>query len=152
DNKTDYIKRLIGLPGDRIQVLDGKLLLNDKVVPTKEIAQTKADMAESVIRSTETLPSGKTYVTQDLGPYGQADNTTVFLVPPGHYFMMGDNRDNSSDSRVDPNVGGVGFVPAENLEGKAQMILFSWGEGASFFKPWTWFTKARPGRFFHVLQ
>jgi signal peptidase I len=74
------------------------------------------------------------------------------VVPEHHYFMMGDNRDNSSDSRVSPEAGGVGYVPAENLEGKAQIILLSWKAGVSIFKPWTWVLNAQPSRFFHLLQ
>jgi signal peptidase I len=152
DPKVDYVKRMIGLPGDRIQVLDGKLFLNDKPVSTKILPRTPDDLADSLTRAIETLPNGKSYITQDLGPYSSTDNTTIFLVPQHMYFMMGDNRDNSSDSRVDPNVGGVGFVPAENLVGKAQIILGSWTEGVSLFKPWTWVTKARGHRFFHLLN
>jgi len=152
DNRTDYIKRLIGVPGDRIQVMGNQLYLNDKLVPSKLIPRSKADLAASTIRAVETLPTGKSYITQDMGPDSMTDNTTVFVVPERMYFMMGDNRDNSSDSRVDPAIGGVGFVPAENLVGKAQIILFSWKEGASLFKPWTWVTKAQPGRFLNLLK
>jgi len=155
DNRTDFIKRLQGLPGDRIQVTRGVLYVNGKAI---QRAQLTPEMIESgfgareVGRFRETLPSGKTYVTFSYGPDGEVDNTGVFVVPAGHYFMMGDNRDNSLDSRFPTEAGGVGFVPAENLVGKADMILFSWKEGASLFKPWTWFTDARVGRFFNILQ
>jgi signal peptidase I len=91
-------------------------------------------------------------MTNDFGPDGDLDNTDVFVVPEHHYFMMGDNRDNSSDSRVSPEAGGVGYVPAENLEGKAQVILLSWSKGASIFKPWTWILNAQPSRFFQRLH
>ncbi len=79
------------------------------------------------------------------------DNTGVYVVPPGNYFFMGDNRDNSLDSRVSSEIG-VGYVPAENLVGKAEIILLSWNKGATPVKPWTWFTDARPSRFFHPLK
>lgn len=148
DNRTDYVKRLMGLPGDRIQVRDGAVYINDKILPQKDLG---LDVERGVERIQETNPEGKTYVTQDMGEIA-ADNTEVFTVPEHMYFMMGDNRDNSLDSRISPFSGGVGFVPAENLVGKAQVVLFSWDEGASIFKPWTWFTKARWGRFFHGVN
>jgi signal peptidase I len=94
--------------------------------------------------------SDKHYVTYDAGT-SDLDNTDTYIVPEGHYFFMGDNRDNSVDSRV-PSYAGVGMVPAENLVGKAQMILLSWHREAALFKPWTWVLNARPSRFFHVLK
>ena len=148
DNRTDYVKRLIGLPGDRVQVRRGAVYINGKMLPQKDLG---LDAEAGVERIQETNPEGKVYVTQDKGDY-DVDNTRVFIVPEHMYFMMGDNRDNSLDSRVSPFDGGVGFVPAENLVGKAQVVLFSWDEGASIFKPWTWFTKARWGRFFHGVK
>ncbi|MDB5469625.1 MAG: lepB [Caulobacter sp.] len=168
DNKTDYIKRVIGLPGDRIQVRGGVLYVNEKALPNVQVTRNDAADMDRVRRQ-ETSYDNKTYVTYAGAEYGYVNNTGVFLVPQGHYFMMGDNRDNSLDSRVEPNYaaprqGGVGFVPAENLVGKAQIILLSWyapsdpydtgprHEGASLFKPWTWFTEARPSRFFHILK
>ena len=126
-----------------------------------------------VDRYWETLPDARHFLTNSYGNDGQADNTGVYIVPPHCYFMMGDNRDNSADSRFDPAVPsdftgtscpwdsaldqyvqgeGVGFVPEENLEGRARLILLSWKPGASLFKPWTWFLDARPSRFFNVLQ
>jgi signal peptidase I len=156
DGHTDYVKRVIGLPGDRIQMKDGLLYLNGQQVPRTPAGTAKEDSGYGFIREIaryrETLPGGKSFMTNDFGTDGELDNTDVFVVPEGHYFMMGDNRDNSSDSRVPPEAGGVGFVPAENLVGKAQIILFSWYPGATIFKPWTWLLDARPSRFFHVLQ
>ena len=156
DNHTDYVKRLIGLPGDRIQMKQGLLYLNGVVVPRKFLGVSKEDSGYGFVRDVykyqETLPGGKTYVTNDFGTNEELDNTDVFVVPEHHYFMMGDNRDNSSDSRVPPEAGGVGFVPEENLVGKAQIILLSWKPGASIFKPWTWVMNAQPSRFFHLLQ
>ena len=155
DGHTDYIKRLIGLPGDRIQVTGGVLSINGKPVPRKPLTPVMIDsgwgFTRSVERYQETFPNGRTFITYDFGPDGDVDNTGVYVVPEGHYFFMGDNRDNSLDSRV-PSEIGVGYVPAENLVGKAQIILLSWNKGASLFKPWTWFLDARPSRFFHSLK
>ena len=155
DHKIDYIKRIIGLPGDRIQMKNGLLYLNDKQVPREPLPAVKEDIGDGYVRDVaryrETLPGGKTYTTDDFGTDGQLDNTDVYLVPAGHYFMMGDNRDNSEDSRVPPEAGGVGYVPAENFEGRAQIILLSWKPGASIFKPWTW-VNLNFSRFFHSLN
>ena len=155
DSKTDYIKRLIGLPGDRIQVKQGLVYINDKPIIRKPMPPGTEDMGYGVLRPVqrfqETLPNGVTYLTNSYGPDGDVDNTGVYVVPEGHYFMMGDNRDNSLDSRFPEEVG-VGFVPAENLEGPAQIVLLSWTPGASLFKPWTWVMNARPSRFFHMLR
>ena len=156
DGRTDYIKRLIGLPGDRIQMRHGRLWINDKEVPAQELAPVMIDsgygFTRNVQRFKETFPNQRQFVTYDFGPGGDVDDTETFVVPEGHYFFMGDNRDNSLDSRVYPAQGGVGFVPAENLVGRAQIILLSWNPGASLFKPWTWVMNARPSRFFNVLK
>ena len=156
DGHTDYIKRVIGLPGDRIQMKQGLLYINGTQVPREPLPSVKEDVGQGFIRDVaryrETLPDGRSYVTDDYGTDGDLDNTEVFVVPENHYFMMGDNRDNSSDSRVPPGAGGVGYVPAENLVGHAQIILLSWKPGASIFKPWTWVMNARPSRFAHPLK
>ncbi|CAN5331557.1 signal peptidase I [soil metagenome] len=153
DGRTDYIKRLIGLPGDRIQVTGGVVSVNGKQIPRVDMGPTQDPgmPAMRVEQFKETQPNGKTYITFDQSPDHEGDTTEVYIVPEGHYFFMGDNRDNSLDSRW-PTETGVGFVPAENLVGKAQVILLSWKDGASLFKPWTWFTKAQPKRFFHRLK
>ncbi|HEY3695073.1 signal peptidase I [Phenylobacterium sp.] len=155
DGHTDYIKRLIGLPGDRIQVKGGVLYLNGERVPRVQTASLKEDsgygFTRDVMRFRETLPGGRSYMTNDFGTGERLDDTDVFVVPEGHYFMMGDNRDNSMDSRLPEEVG-VGFVPAENLVGKAQIILLSWDKDVSLFKPWTWVLDAQPKRFFQVLR
>ena len=156
DNKTDYIKRVIGLPGDRIQMRNNLLYINDKPVTDVIRGPISVDTGGGLERTataiTETLPGGKQITIQDFSAEGYLDNTGVYTVPPGHYFMMGDNRDNSIDSRVAADQNGVDLVPAENLVGKANIILFSWKPGASLWKPWTWFTHLRPSRFFHVLK
>jgi len=125
-NNVDYIKRVVGLPGDRVQMQDGRLLLNGKLLPRKSAAPfTTNDFyghQRQVKRYSETMPNGKTYQTLDLVENGAGDKTRVYTVPAGHYFMMGDNRDNSSDSRFSSP---IGFVPAENLIGKAQFLYFS---------------------------
>ncbi|WP_310538975.1 signal peptidase I [Phenylobacterium sp.] len=155
DGHIDYIKRLVGLPGDRIQVKGGVLFINDKAVPRRALPPVMVDsgygFTRNVERYEETLPNGKSYITYDFGPDGDVDNTGVFVVPEGSYFFMGDNRDNSLDSRVPAEIG-VGYVPAENLVGKARIIMLSWNKGASLFKPWTWVLDARPSRFFHTLK
>ncbi|HYD29050.1 signal peptidase I [Brevundimonas sp.] len=154
DNKTDYIKRLIGLPGDRVQMINNVLHINDQ--PVRDVVISDEDAANMygmpIIKARETLPGGKTFTIQDYGPGNEVDDTPVFQVPAGHYFMMGDNRDNSVDSRYAPSQNGVGLVPAENLIGKAEIILFSWTPGASLWNPISWFRNVRPSRFFTVLN
>ncbi len=155
DNRTDYIKRVIGLPGDRVQMISNVLHINgspvqDAVVRTEEVVDAFGSRPAVIAR--ETLPNGKTFLTQEFGPGLQLDDTPVYEVPNGYYFMMGDNRDNSIDSRVAMSAGGVGLVPEENLVGKAQVILFSWTPGASLFNPVSWFANLRPSRFFTRLE
>ena len=132
----------------------GVVYLNGQALPRKELAPASELSPfgnQPVQRFLETLPGGKSYVTYDFGPDGDVDNTGVYVVPPKHYFMMGDNRDNSQDSRY-PEAIGVGYVPEENLVGKADIILLSWDAKGSIFKPWTWFLDARPSRFFNILK
>ena len=155
DGRTDYIKRLIGLPGDRVQVREGAVYVNNEPIARKDlgpgVVETDYGFTRQVTRFLETQGT-HTYTTYDFGPDGEVDNTEVFIVPEDNYFFMGDNRDNSLDSRVPPYAQGVGMVPSENLVGKAQIILLSWNREAALFKPWTWVTEARPSRFFHLLR
>jgi len=147
----DYIKRVIGLPGDRVQVKAGQLYINDVPVPREKVGQidnpdiTEVDRPVDVYR--ETLPNGVSFDTLDLTPNGIGDDTREFTVPAGHYFMMGDNRDNSTDSRFT-----VGFVPEENLVGRANIIFFSIADGASPLEIWRWPTALRPTRLFNFVR
>jgi signal peptidase I len=147
----DYIKRCVGLPGDHIQVTDGVLYVNGKPVPKVAdgtfTSDYKLDPGEDVPVFRETLDNGKSYDTLDQSPVSRGDNTREFIVPEGHYFMMGDNRDNSLDSRFD-----VGFVPAENLVGRASVIFFSLGNDTSFREIWKWPTNMRWDRLFKVVE
>jgi signal peptidase I len=153
DNETDYIKRVIGLPGDKIQMIDGVLQINGTPVPKKRIddfvLRDAFGNARRVPRFEETLPNGVRYPVLDLTPAGASDNTRIYKVPEGHYFMMGDNRDNSTDSRV---LSAVGYVPAENLVGRAEIIFFSADEGASLWQFWTWPGSIRWNRFFNLVD
>jgi signal peptidase I len=165
-NDVDYIKRVIGLPGDTVQVRGGQVFLNGKPVPKQRVADfvlpltpntrcyavefeiqlPDGSLACSYPQFKETLPEGKSYNVLDLGTQPQ-DDTIVFKVPADHLFLMGDNRDNSLDSRFPAIEGeGIGLVPQANLVGKAAVMMFSTDGGAEWLKPWTWFTAARPSR------
>lgn len=148
DNSTDYIKRIIGLPGDRIQMQHGRLFINGTMVERRQIEDYVGhDRGGSILRGPqyeETLPGGVTHRIQELsGDDGPMDNTGEYEVPPGHYFMMGDNRDDSQDSRF---LAQVGYVPEENLVGKAQIIFFSSDSTASLWNSIRW------SRFFSKIQ
>ncbi len=149
DNETDYIKRIVGLPGDRIQVTDGVLHINGKAVKRERVddfVQKHSGSRYARVRQyRETLPNGRTYLTLDLQPRGLADNTKVYVVPPEHYFAMGDNRDDSTDSRF---LDHVGFIPAENLVGRADIIFFSVNGQARIWEIWKWPVAIRFTRFF----
>ncbi|MFZ5675022.1 MAG: signal peptidase I [Pseudomonadota bacterium] len=122
DNQTDYVKRLIGLPGDRIQVKDGIVHLNGAALPLAPVEGIACMEGDQCHFFRETLPDGRSYVINDLTPNGSADNTVEYVVPDGHYFMMGDNRDNALDSRY---LDQVGYVPRANMQGPAVLIFWN---------------------------
>ncbi|MCP5382246.1 MAG: signal peptidase I [Kordiimonadaceae bacterium] len=157
DPSTYYIKRIVGVPGDKIQVKGGRLYLNDEKIPTKQlddyVRTDEYGHEERFHRIQETMPNGKSYVTLDIR-YMQgsmADDTDVYIVPEGHYFAMGDNRDNSQDSRW-PSSSGVGYVPAENIIGKAQWITLSFDNKSALWEFWKWFPAERRERFFTKIN
>jgi signal peptidase I len=153
DNETDYIKRVIGLPGDEIQMIHGVLHINGQAVKKEEtedfVLHDPSGRERHLARFLETLPNGVTYPVLDLVKDGIGDNTEVYKVPENHFFMMGDNRDNSTDSRF---LSEVGFVPFENLLGKAKIIFFSIDEDASFWQIWKWPTDVRWSRILQTVH
>jgi signal peptidase I len=151
DNETDYIKRVIGLPGDRIKVTHGVVTINGKQIKRERMSDfvdEETAYAYPIARFRETLPNGVSYVTLDRSPNSLADNTGPFIVPEGHYFMMGDNRDNSKDSR-DP---GVGYVPYANLVGRASIIFYSHDDTARIWEFWRWPFAIRWSRLFNTVD
>lgn len=152
DDETDYIKRIVGLPGDRIQVLGGVLHINGAAVERERMEDygyRDRYGRERVYRQyRETLPNGASYMTLDGTPRGSLDDTQVYTVPEGHYFAMGDNRDNSLDSRVRS----VGFIPAENLVGRAEFIFHSLADGTSIAELWNWPGDTRGERLFMAIH
>jgi signal peptidase I len=161
DNSTDYIKRIVGLPGDKIQVNQGVLYINGTAVPKAKTDSfpyhsypysERYGFARNLPTFHESLPNGVKHLTYDLAPRGSHDNTDVFEVPEGHYFAMGDNRDNSTDSRVPVTQGGVSFVPAENLVGRAEILFFSTNGSAAWWEIWKWPGSIRWGRLFQTVS
>jgi signal peptidase I len=154
DNSTDYIKRVVGLPGDKIQVIGGVVQINGKPVHRERVTDYQTTdlygRPISVPRYKETFPEGTShFVIERDNDRGYWDNTNVYTVQPGHYFMMGDNRDNSTDSRDEAS---VGAVPAENLVGRAEIIFFSIDERASLWRPWEWPQYIRWNRMFERIK
>jgi signal peptidase I len=157
DGSTDYIKRVIGLPGDKVQMVQGRLLINGQLVPREPVQKIRTRDAfgreVDVPTYRETLPGGVSHlIIEREGDTGYFDNTKVFEVPAGHYFMMGDNRDNSTDSRVGKDEGGVGPVPLENFVGRAEVIFFSVEEGDAAWQFWKWPWSVRWSRLFQPVR
>ena len=165
---ADLIKRVIGLPGDTVALVNGQLILNGTAVVRKRVPPVRLPVSANspcrvvppaipttlvesghafcLIRADlETLPGGPSYVTLD-EVQGPADSFGPVRVPPEHVFLMGDNRDDSLDSRFPTSVGGIGMVPVDHLIGRALVTFWSTDGSASYWKPWTWFTALRPGR------
>jgi signal peptidase I len=152
DDTIDYIKRVVGLPGDKIQMIDGVLNINGEPVKRERIDDFVTDddgVVQRVKQFRETMSNGASYNTLDLTDNGFYDNTPVYNVPPDHYFMMGDNRDNSTDSRV---LSQVGYVPYENIIGRAQIIFFSIKDGTHAWEIWRWPWDVRWSRLFTLVR
>ncbi len=150
-NRDDFIKRLVGMPGDRIQMIDGVFHLNGEPVDKRRIedfiVEDRRGRTRRIPQYIETLPNGPTYtVRESLGDTGPVDNTREFVVPQGQYFAMGDNRDDSNDSR------NWGFVPAENLVGRAEILFFSTDGAAGWLQPWLWPSATRFSRIFNRVE
>lgn len=151
DNKTDYIKRIVGLPGDRLQMIGGILHINGQAVQRERIADhvSRDPFGNTVriARFVETLPNGRRHQILEVSDQGPMDNTPVYQVPEGHYFGMGDNRDASADSRF---LADVGYIPQENLIGRAEFLWFS--VDGSFWEFWNWPKSIRFGRLFTSIE
>ena len=152
DDETDYIKRLIGLPGDRIQMKSGRLYINGKIVKRERIDDfVQTDRNGNIRRQArflETLPNGLVHPILEKSDHDMLDDTSVYTVPPEHYFAMGDNRDNSQDSRV---LSEVGFVPKKNLVGRAEVLFFSTNGAGRFWEVWKWPISIRFKRIFQGI-
>lgn len=155
DGSTDYIKRLIGLPGDTVQMRHGILYINAKPVARDRLSKPVPgphgeQPSDNVTDYVEHLPDGPDHIIRKFFDEGGLNDTPVFNVPPRHYFFMGDNRDNSQDSRAP--AGGVGYVPEENIVGRAELMFFSIDEDAHFWQVWKWPHSVRWDRLFMKLE
>ncbi len=149
DNKTDYIKRIIGLPGDKIQLQNGRLFINEKIISRDRIEDFIDDKSYGYQNKQylELLPNNYEHKIIEFSDSNLFDNTREYIVPDDHYFMMGDNRDNSEDSRSQ-----VGFVPKDNLVGRAEILFFSTNGSASIFEFWKWHKAIRFERIFDRIE
>jgi signal peptidase I len=152
DSSQAWVKRVVGLPGDRVQMRQGQLFINDHAASLTPDGTGEAEDdnggVEPAYRYIETLPGGVAHLIFKLRDNGRLDNTPEVTVPPGHLFVMGDNRDNSADSRVSVRDGGVGLLPIDNLIGRADAVVGSWDLGIRSRPVWTWLSGFRVARFF----
>ena len=151
DTSVDYIKRVIGVPGDRIQVRQGVLHINGQPVERRLVGngrQVSSGGGQMTTLYQETLPGGLTHLIQEISDRQTFDNTPEYVVPAGHYFMMGDNRDNSRDSRSSS----VGFVPLENFIGEARFLFFSHDSSAYIWELWKWPSAIRFERLGNTIE
>ncbi|SKA10565.1 signal peptidase I [Enhydrobacter aerosaccus] len=151
DPSTTYVKRVIGLPGDRIQMRRGRLYINDTLVERRAVGPFPDDVGSRSVSATlyiESLPNGREHEIVELSDNDRYDDTAVYVVPARHYFMMGDNRDNSLDSRIGEAAGGVGFVPEENLVARADLLLMSRDPAVGWFDIGKWLHAFRLDRSF----
>jgi signal peptidase I len=156
DSSQAWVKRVVGLPGDRIQMRQGQLFINDHPAALKPdgVAEAEDDSGnvERAYRYVETLPNGVSHAILKLRDNGRLDNTPEVTVPPGKLFVLGDNRDNSADSRVPVREGGVGLLPMDNLVGRADAVVGSWDLGLRSQPVWTWLSGIRIARFFTAVH
>lgn len=153
NTRVDYIKRIVGMPGETVQVRRGRLYINNKIVPREAVGVKKLENYRrgntNIYEYIETLPGNVIHRIYEESDDEILDNTDTYVVPDDHYFVMGDNRDNSQDSRVGHS---VGFVPFENIVGRADFIFFSTNGKASIFEPWKWPWSIRYERFFNSID
>jgi signal peptidase I len=156
DRSQAWVKRVVGLPGDRIQMRQGQLFINDHPASLKPdgVGEAEDDNGggERAYRYIETLPNGVSHEIFKMRDNGRLDNTPEVTVPPGHLFVLGDNRDNSADSRVPLRDGGVGLLPMDDLVGRADAIVGSWDLGIRHEPVWDWWSGFRLSRFFSAVH
>ena len=156
DTSQAWVKRVVGLPGDRIQMRQGQLFINDHPATLKPDGTGEAEddngRTEPAYRYVETLPNGVSHLILKLRDNGRLDNTQEVTVPAGQLFVLGDNRDNSADSRVPVRDGGVGLLPIDNLVGRADAVVGSWDLGVRKQPVWAWLSGFRLDRFFTAVR